>query len=77
MSGCRCRHYSTDLPIEKEKIERGICGKVSKLLGHEDVSTTAKHYHYTESLRRGVDILEACYNSATRATEEAKVSVKS
>jgi len=52
---------------------------VSKLLGHEDVSTTARHYahHYTESLRRGVDILESCYNSATVANEEAKVVVNS
>jgi integrase len=40
---------------------------VSKLLGHEDVSTTAKHYahHYTESLRRGVDVLDSCHNLVT------------
>lgn len=40
---------------------------VSKLLGHEDVSTTAKHYahHYTESLRRGVDTLDSCHNLVT------------
>jgi len=40
---------------------------VSKLLGHEDVSTTAKHYahHYTESLRRGVDTLDVCHNLVT------------
>jgi integrase len=43
---------------------------VSKLLGHEDVSTTARHYahHSTESLRLGVDVLDSvCYNSATVA----------
>ncbi len=35
--------------------------KISKLLGHEDVQITQKRYarHCTESLRIGVDILDA------------------
>ncbi len=41
--------------------------KISKLLGHEDVQTTQKRYahHCTESLRIGVDILDADYVLAT------------
>jgi len=40
---------------------------VSKLLGHKDVSTTAKHYahHSVESLRQGINVLDACHNSVT------------
>ena len=38
--------------------------KISRLLGHEDVQTTQRRYahHCTESLRIGVDILDADYN---------------
>ena len=38
--------------------------KISRLLGHEDVQETQRRYahHCTESLRIGVDILEADYN---------------
>jgi hypothetical protein len=44
--------------------------KVSKLLGHKDISTTQRYaYHYPESLRSGVEILD-CYNFAT--VEEKK-----
>jgi site-specific recombinase XerD len=33
--------------------------KVSKLLGHKDISTTQRYaHHYPESLRAGVEILE-------------------
>ncbi len=41
--------------------------KISKLLGHEDVRTTQKRYahHCTESLRVGVEILDADYNMTT------------
>ena len=41
--------------------------KISKLLGHEDVSTTQKRYahHCTESLRVGVEILDVDYNLTT------------
>jgi integrase len=41
--------------------------KISKLLGHEDVRTTQKRYahHCPESLRDGVEILDADYNLTT------------
>ena len=41
--------------------------KISKLLGHENVSTTQKRYahHCTESLRVGVEILDVDYNLTT------------
>jgi len=40
---------------------------VSKLLGHKDISTTAKYYahHYTESLRRGINVLDTGYSMVT------------
>lgn len=43
--------------------------KISKLLGHKDISTTQRYaHHYPESLRSSVERLDAaaeCYNSAT------------
>ena len=46
--------------------------KISKLLGHEDVQSTQKRYahHCTESLRIGVDILDADYNLTTIGEKE-------
>ncbi len=46
--------------------------KISKLLGHEDVQTTQKRYahHSAESLRIGVDILDADYVLATVGEKE-------
>lgn len=40
---------------------------ISKLLGHMDISTTAKHYahHCVESLRRGVNVLDVGHNPVT------------
>jgi site-specific recombinase XerD len=43
--------------------------KISKLLGHKDISTTQRYaHHYPESLRSSVEVLDSatiCYNSAT------------
>jgi site-specific recombinase XerD len=40
--------------------------KISKLLGHEDISTTQRYAHHCpESLRDGVEILESDYNLTT------------
>src|SRR5208337_407232 len=48
-------------------IQKGIdLYKVSKLLGHKDISTTQRYaHHYPESLRDGVEILDVCHNSVT------------
>jgi site-specific recombinase XerD len=47
--------------------------KVSKLLGHKDISTTQRYaHHYPESLREGVDILDAL-SAKTAAQQEEKV----
>lgn len=40
--------------------------KISKLLGHEDISTTQRYAHHCpDSLREGVEILESDYNLTT------------
>jgi len=46
--------------------------KISRLLGHEDVQTTQKRYahHCTESLRIGVEILDADYVLTTFGEKE-------
>ena len=46
------------------------------LLGHEDVQTTQKRYahHCTESLRIGVDILDADYNLTSVGEKEGFLS---
>ncbi len=50
--------------------------KVSKLLGHKDISTTQRYaHHYPESLRSGVEILD-CYNFATVERKEDKDGAK-
>jgi site-specific recombinase XerD len=49
-------------------VQKGVdIYKISKLLGHEDVRTTQKRYahHCPESLRNGVEILDADYNLTT------------
>ncbi len=50
--------------------------KISKLLGHEDVLTTQKRYahHCSESLRDGVEILDADYNLTTIEEKKANFS---
>ena len=53
---------------------------ISKLLGHKDISTTARHYahHCVESLRPGVEILGVCHNSVTvpeNATKDLRENV--
>jgi integrase len=50
--------------------------KVSKLLGHKDISTTQRYaHHYPESLRSGVEILD-CYNFATVEGKEDQQGVR-
>jgi len=40
--------------------------KVKELLGHKGIAMTMRYaHHYPESLRASVEILDACYNSAT------------
>lgn len=50
--------------------------KISKLLGHKDISTTQRYaHHYPESLRSGVEMLD-CYNFATFEGQEAEAGVR-
>ena len=40
--------------------------KVQKLLGHKNIAMTQRYaHHYPESLRSSVEVLDACYKSAT------------
>ncbi len=50
--------------------------EVARLLEREDVQTTQKRYahHCTESLRIGVDILDADYNLTTIGEKESFLS---
>jgi site-specific recombinase XerD len=47
--------------------QRGVdLYKISKLLGHEDISTTQRYSHHCpDSLRDGVEVLESDYNLTT------------
>ncbi|MDD3439662.1 MAG: site-specific integrase [Clostridiaceae bacterium] len=43
---------------------------VSKLLGHKSITMTTRYaHHYTESLRRGIAVLDKCYNFTTNEAE--------
>jgi integrase len=43
--------------------------KVKELLGHKTISVTMRYaYHYPESLRSSVELLDICYKSATIKT---------
>lgn len=47
--------------------------KVSKLLGHKDISTTQRYaHHYPESLRDGVEILDNMSNTLGRGEGKRK-----
>jgi site-specific recombinase XerD len=43
---------------------------ISRLLGHNDISTTQRYAHHSpESLRNSVEVLEKCYNFTTFGVE--------
>lgn len=45
--------------------------KVKELLGHKTIAMTMRYaHHYPESLRSSVEVLDACYNSATMAAND-------
>ena len=44
--------------------------RVQKLLGHKSIAMTQRYaHHYPESLRSSVEVLDACYKSATLREE--------
>lgn len=64
----RLRFHDLRHTFATRMVQRGVdLYRVSKLLGHKDISTSQRYaHHYPESLRSGVEILD-CYNFATMA----------
>jgi hypothetical protein len=60
-----CRFHDLRHTFATRMVQAGVdLYKVSKLMGHKDISTTQRYaHHYPESLRSGVDALD-CYNFA-------------
>ena len=60
--------YAYPAKIDQAKEGKGGVDiyRVKELLGHKTLMMTARYaHHYPESLRESVEILDACYRSAT------------